>query len=253
LKQLKTTASWIKTLRVNNPDKVAKILTENEIDMELLLDLNISLDTLQHYIEKLTLTVGTQLRIISAISTLRTQLEKSKADMETIAVTKAKNDSDLHKKAPLVRQTSKEILTTDDIDVFISYSWANKAMVQKLKSSLEYSGLKCWMDENQMKGGELLFSEIDNGVSSASVFIACVSNQYGASENCKRELRLATDRKKLLLPVWIANCDPYPPRGDMGPLLAGRIYINISNEELLKQNISQLITALKQSIDNFAI
>jgi len=249
---IKTIGSWIKTFKVQNPDKVGNTLTNAEIDMELLLDTNISLEMIKTSFSKLNISEGAQLRIISGVTILRAQLIKAQSDMDIIAATKAKTDSNLHKKAPLERQQSKGLII-EDIDVFISYSWANKPMVQKLKNSLENSGLKCWMDEQQMKGGELLFSEIDHGVSTAAVFVACVSNQYGESENCKRELRLASDRKKILLPVWVSNCDPYPPRGDMGPLLAGRIYINVSNDDLLQQNSPQLVTALKQAIDNFSV
>jgi len=136
---------------------------------------------------------------------------------------------------------------------FISYSWANKQIVHNLRDILESNKIKCWLDERNMKGGEQLFSELDNGITNASCIISCVSNQYGASENCRREVLLATDRKKLILPVLVANCDPYPPRGDMGPLLTGKIYIDLSKQDLFKKNIEQLINTLKQSLSSFVI
>jgi len=78
--------------------------------------------------------------------------------------------------------------------------------------------------------------------------MACISNQYASSENCRREINLANERKKLIVPVWIAPIDPWPPRGEMGPLLAGKLYIDLSTEEKLKSVNEQLVSALKQSI-----
>jgi len=99
-----------------------------------------------------------------------------------------------------------------------------------------------------MQGGSQLFGEIDNGISDCQVFIACCSNNYGASINCKREVNLASDRKKLIIPILVPTCDPWPPKGEMGPLLAGKIYIDLSNEENFNKNVEQLTSALTQSL-----
>jgi len=154
----------------------------------------------------------------------------------------------LFKELKLYLEIKKIEATEESKQIFISYSWANKQTVKQLKSVLDKIPLLCWMDENAMIGGNQLFEQIDKGVSECSVFLACVSDQYGSSENCRREVRLATDRRKLIIPIMVATCDPYPPRGDMGPLFAGKLYIDISNEEKYKRNIEQLITTIKQSL-----
>jgi len=112
---------------------------------------------------------------------------------------------------------------------------------------LTEKGFGCWIDES-MHGGSQLFAEIDNGISDCNVFISCCSNQYGASVNCKREVSLASDRNKLIIPILVGTCDPWPPKGEMGPLLAGKIYIDLSTEENFTKSIDQLVATLNQSL-----
>jgi len=132
--------------------------------------------------------------------------------------------------------------------LFISYCWANKPAVRRLHDILTERGISCWIDDGQMQGGSQLFTEIDNGISECKVFLACCSNNYGQSVNCQRELLLAMDRKKLVIPVLIAMCDPWPPKGPMAPLLTGKLYVDLSSNEKFEKIIEQLITAINQSL-----
>ena len=71
---------------------------------------------------------------------------------------------------------------------FISYSWVQKRQAKRLRKFLERNGVSCWMDDNQMQGGAQLFQSIDKGITEAAVVIACISNQYASSVNCKVRL-----------------------------------------------------------------
>jgi len=116
-----------------------------------------------------------------------------------------------------------------------------------MENILKEKGFEYWLDEGQMKGGSQLFEEIDNGISECQTFLACCSTQYGLSVNCQREMLLAIERKKLIIPVLVAPCDPWPPKGQMGPLLAGKLYIDLSNDENFEKNINDLIIAANQT------
>jgi len=54
------------------------------------------------------------------------------------------------------------------------------------------------------------------------------------------------NRRKVILPVWVAPVDPWPPYGDMGPLLAGKLYVDLSTEENKLKNQDQLRNAVIQ-------
>jgi len=153
-------------------------------------------------------------------------------------------DKELKEESNLAPQTKQGT----GVDIFISYSWADKDRVRSLKQILENANYKCWIDDGQLHGGQEMFAKIDDGIDTAKVFLACVSDNYGGSKNCKREVSLATHRSKLIIPVIISSCSVFPPRGDMGPVLAGKLYIDLRDDTLLVENSSQLISAIAQSL-----
>jgi len=63
------------------------------------------------------------------------------------------------------------------------------------------------------------------------------------------DVSLANDRNKLIIPVLIANCEPWPPQGEMAPLLAGKIYVDLSSDEKFEKNIERLIAAINQGVN----
>jgi len=163
-----------------------------------------------------------------------------------------KLEQKLVKKSEIVSESKAEIKLQhnkhENHDIFISYSWTDKAVVRKIVVQLEKQGLSCWLDVGEMMVGDQLFAAIDKGITSARVFIACCSNQYVSSINCQRELLLAADRKKLIIPIWVGEMDIWPPTGQMAPLLAGKLYIDISTEEKLEDTLVNLIVTIKQSV-----
>ena len=126
--------------------------------------------------------------------------------------------------------------------------WAQKEKVKALKALLEDHGIRCWIDEQQLEGGSMLFEEIDDGISASSVIISCLSPEYTKSVNCQREFLLASDRKKTTIPVILEDLESWPPRGSMGPLLAGKLYIKVDEDAIKKREKSSEIRQLVQSV-----
>ena len=104
------------------------------------------------------------------------------------------------------------------------------------------------MDENQMEGGDMLFEEIDEGISASEVVVSCLSPEYTKSVNCNREFLLASDRKKTTIPVVLESLETWPPRGSIGPLLAGRLYIRIDDLAIQAREKSSEISQLVKSV-----
>jgi len=186
------------------------------------------------------------LAIIKAIFIVRASIEDAKKQCMEITNEIKGQEKELSVREEKIEDTNNKI--TNNKSIFISYCWANKQHVKKVYEILTAKGFGCWIDERVMQGGSQLFGEIDNGISDCKIFISCCSNNYGHSLNCKREVSLASDRMKLIIPILVGICDPWPPKGEMGPLLAGKIYIDLSTEEHFNKNIDQLIVALTQSL-----
>mmetsp|Transcript_455 Transcript_455/g.708 ORF Transcript_455/g.708 Transcript_455/m.708 type:complete len:105 (-) Transcript_455:15-329(-) len=104
------------------------------------------------------------------------------------------------------------------------------------------------MDDLVLTGGCSLFGEIDKGITEAKVFVACLSGSYSNSINCRREIQLAIDRKKLVIPALVAKLEMWPPSGPMAPLLAGKLYVDVSDDfdnslDHLVRSVVQVLSA----------
>mmetsp|Transcript_13450 Transcript_13450/g.22527 ORF Transcript_13450/g.22527 Transcript_13450/m.22527 type:complete len:288 (-) Transcript_13450:431-1294(-) len=82
------------------------------------------------------------------------------------------------KAGPAVLETDKGVT---DPDIFISFSKEDLSMIQNLKSQLELSGLKCWMDDLRFETGLLSTPEINTAINSSKVILLCVSPAAASS------------------------------------------------------------------------
>jgi hypothetical protein len=109
--------------------------------------------------------------------------------------------------------TFNEFLDTENLednspDVFISYCWMNSHDAvskgtkksstglgwldpRNLKKTFESHGMSVWLDISDSSNSSNLFNEITKGLNKASVFVACLSDEYVNSKNCVLEFRFA--------------------------------------------------------------
>jgi len=241
--------NWVNGWDIStNKKDITKKFESEDVHLDLLLDPMITLNQVIEVLRRLDLKAGVTLKAIGSLSRARkTNEDAQQKALEMVNVIKTKE-------CELAINTERKSLVGNmaakENTIFISYSWNNKVIVKRLYDLLteKEKRLICWIDENKMHGGSQLFAEIDKGISNCNLFIACCSNSYGSSENCQRELELASCRKKLIIPVLVAVCDPWPPKGAMGPLLAGKLYVDLSTQEKFEKTIDTLVTAINQSL-----
>jgi len=92
-------------------------------------------------------------------------------------------------------------------DVFISYSRENQKEVIKLVEYLREQGLGVWMDETDIHGATLWTKEIVEAIRACSLFILAISSHSTGSKNVVKELALASEREKIILPIYLEQCD----------------------------------------------
>nr|XP_022332627.1 uncharacterized protein LOC111130167 [Crassostrea virginica] len=109
-------------------------------------------------------------------------------------------------------------------EIFLSYQWGHQNEVKLICRHLEMAGYKCWMDIGQMGGGDKLFEKIDSGIRGAKVVISCVTEKYAKSPNCNREVNLAVNLGKPMIPLLMEKM-AWPPSGSMGPIFSEYLFI----------------------------
>jgi len=223
---------------------IINLLNDNLVTMDQLLDPTVSLDYILAVFNKMNIKSGIVLKMMGSLTKVRNENESAKHQALELVKEIKSNEREL----ATVNISEIQSPNAEKKQIFISYSWSNKPSVNKLHIFLKQKLFNCWIDDHQLQGGSELFTKIDAGISDCKVFIACCSNTYGASTNSQRELLLANDRKKLIIPVLVAPCDPWPPKGQTGPLLAGKLYVDLSTDEKFEKTVEQLITTIIQSL-----
>ena len=88
-------------------------------------------------------------------------------------------------------------------DIFISYSRKDSAHAIELAERLRADGMDVWIDQRGIVGAEKWATEIVEGIRACSTFIILLSSNSIESENVLRELSLASEKRKRVLPVDI--------------------------------------------------
>lgn len=91
-------------------------------------------------------------------------------------------------------------------DVFISYKSEEYTEASWVKAVLEENGFTCWMAPASIPGGSSYADEIYEAISSCGVFVLILSSHAQNSIWIKKELDIALNTKKVILPFAIEDC-----------------------------------------------
>ena len=85
--------------------------------------------------------------------------------------------------------------------LFISYAHLDSAIVVPVADELRDAGYDVWIDTKGIEVGDLWVEEITNGISACDFFVLFISARSVLSDYVRRELDLAFDAKKKIIPV----------------------------------------------------
>ena len=88
-------------------------------------------------------------------------------------------------------------------DLFISYSREDQQQVNRLVGYLREQGLNVWMDETDIHGATMWTEEIVEAIHGCTLFILAISSHSTGSKNVVKELALASEREKKILPLYL--------------------------------------------------
>ncbi len=91
-------------------------------------------------------------------------------------------------------------------DVFISYKAEEFDEASWVKSTLETNGISCWMAPACIPGGSSYAVEIPQAIRGAKVFVLILSSKAQTSRWVSKEVDLAINEGKVVLPFMLENC-----------------------------------------------
>lgn len=117
-------------------------------------------------------------------------------------------------------------------DIFISYSRRDSEQALSLAERLRASGASVWIDTAALTAAETWSAEIVGAINTCKTFIILLSPDSVASHNVTKELALASEKRKTILPIVIAECKLNEA---MEYALAGLQQVSITDEEALER------------------
>ena len=90
-------------------------------------------------------------------------------------------------------------------NVFISYSRKDSTKVLELTELLRSNGISVWIDQHAIEAASSWSNEIVQAIDNCNIFLLLISSSSITSDNVLRELSLAFESKKSILPVDIGN------------------------------------------------
>ena len=93
------------------------------------------------------------------------------------------------------------------LDGFVSYSRRDATTVLPLIEEAERRGRSLWLDADDIPAGTPWREELGSGIEAADSFLACLSDHWLASTECRKEYDQAVDLGKRLVPVVVGELD----------------------------------------------
>ena len=119
--------------------------------------------------------------------------------------------------------------------IFVSYARSDQEQVIPIVEKLREKGLNIWIDQEGIHGAKLWSQEIVHAIEGCNVFILFASGTAFQSENVTKELALASEARKQILPVFLEDA----------PIPAAMKYQLAGIQHLIHQNSHE-----QQTIDN---
>jgi hypothetical protein len=96
--------------------------------------------------------------------------------------------------------------------IFVSYSHADKAFVNKLAANLVKHDAHVWVDTWELNVGDSILNRVQEAIQESSALLIVLSRASVASEWCKKELnaglvRELDEKRVVVLPVLVEECE----------------------------------------------
>ncbi len=136
-------------------------------------------------------------------------------------------------------------------EVFISYASKDRERILDLVDRLDAAGVSVWIDQMSIEGATMWSQEIVAAIRNCKVLILAISENSADSENVVKEVALASEGRKRILPVYLASAE-IPE--SMAYQLAGiqRVEFFEGDEEAGQQSVIRALAKLGVTVSEAA-
>ena len=136
-------------------------------------------------------------------------------------------------------------------EVFISYASKDRKRILDLVDRLESADISVWIDQMSIEGATMWSEEIVSAIRNCKVLILAISGNSADSKNVVKELALASEGHKNILPVYLESAE-IP--GSMAYQLAGiqRVEFFEGDEEVGQQSVIRALAKLGVTVSEEA-
>ena len=136
-------------------------------------------------------------------------------------------------------------------EVFISYASKDRKRILDLVDRLSAAGVSVWIDQMGIEGATMWSQEIVAAIRDCKVLILAISKNSAGSENVVKEVALASEGRKRILPVYLEQAE-IPE--SMAYQLAGiqRVDFFEGQEELGKQSVIRALLKMGVNVSEEA-
>ena len=136
-------------------------------------------------------------------------------------------------------------------EVFISYASQDRERILDLVDRLDAAGVSVWIDQMSIEGATMWSQEIVAAIRDCKVLILAISGNSADSKNVVKELALASEGQKNILPVYLESAE-IPE--SMAYQLAGiqRVEFFKGNEEAGHQSVVRALAKLGVTVSKEA-
>ncbi|MFI5264985.1 MAG: toll/interleukin-1 receptor domain-containing protein, partial [Candidatus Kapaibacterium sp.] len=128
--------------------------------------------------------------------------------------------------------------------IFISYSRQDEKQAMHLLSVLRREGYTVWIDQESIAGASIWSDEIVQNIKQSEIFIALLSESSTSSHNVSKEIAIAAENRKIILPIEIGTVK-LP--GQLEYALAGIQRTNYHDEQAILHAVKNLVARLEGS------
>ncbi len=122
-------------------------------------------------------------------------------------------------------------------DIFISYSSKDRAQAEQLTELLASAGLSVWIDQSGIEAATSWSAEIYDAIESCKALVVMLSPNSIESVNVAKEVSLAAEQKKKILPL---DLEPVTLTRDLGYHLAGLQRTSMTNIDAIIRALGKL-------------